>query len=283
MTVPAGARSIDLSGKTVIPGHHRVARPHVLRRHEVHGRELPAPLSLGRRDDDPHDRQRRRVSGAQPQAAHRLAADRRARRSSSPGRISRARARARRDASALGPGRRAPHGALLGGGRRDVVQGVHADLARRPRRRDRRGAQARREGHRASLLGRLPRSGRVRHRRSSSTGCSRTRSSTRARSRTSVRQAATADDVRRARHQQPGRAAHDSGDGEAQGGDDVDAGRVRVLVAEPRAGRSARARRAVSGHARSRSRRSTSGGKTANDSRRIARRSRSRWSSSARS
>ena len=41
-----------------------------------------------------------------------------------------------RDASALRPRRRAPHGALLGRRGRDVVQGVHADLARGSRRGD---------------------------------------------------------------------------------------------------------------------------------------------------
>ena len=86
--------------------------------------------------------------------------------------------RARRDASALRPRRRPPHGALLGRGGRDVVQGLHADLACGSRRRDRRGAQARREGDRASLLGRIPRGGRARVSTSSSTGCSRTPSIT---------------------------------------------------------------------------------------------------------
>ena len=39
------------------PGHHRAARSHVLRRDEVHGRELSEALPLRRRDDDPHHRE----------------------------------------------------------------------------------------------------------------------------------------------------------------------------------------------------------------------------------
>ena len=46
------------------------------------------------------------------------------------------------DAHAEGPGRRAPAGAVLGRRGRDVVQGLHADHARRAGGRDRRSAQA---------------------------------------------------------------------------------------------------------------------------------------------
>ncbi len=70
----------------------------------------------------------------------------------------------RRDASAEGSGRRAADGEVLGAGRRHVVQGLHDADARGTRRGDRRGAQERHQGDGASVLGRIPRSRRTRHR-----------------------------------------------------------------------------------------------------------------------
>ena len=53
---------------------------------------------------------------------------------------------------------------LLAGAGRHLAQGLHADLARRAQRRDRRRAQARDEDHRPPVLGDLRRGGRSRHR-----------------------------------------------------------------------------------------------------------------------
>ncbi len=56
-------------------------------------------------------------------------------------------------------------GELLGGGGRDLVQGLYPHLARRARGGNRRSPSARLEVHRAPLLGHVPRSGRPRDRR----------------------------------------------------------------------------------------------------------------------
>ena len=80
--VPQGARTIDLAGKTVIPGIIGLHDHMYYGGMRVHGRELPATLPLGWRHDHSHDRERRLVSGAEPQATQRLAQDRLGRRSS---------------------------------------------------------------------------------------------------------------------------------------------------------------------------------------------------------
>ena len=108
--------------------------------------------------------QRERRHGHQPEAADRRRRRSRARRSTRPRRTSTARStflqmHALKDADDA-----RASGGLLGRHGRDVVQGLHADHARRAGRGDRRGAQARAEGHRASLLGDLRRGRGPRHR-----------------------------------------------------------------------------------------------------------------------
>ncbi len=61
-------------------------------------------------------------------------------------------------------GARPPRRRFLGRRRRDVVQDLHERLPRRARRRDRRGARARPQGHRAPLLDHLSGGRRARHR-----------------------------------------------------------------------------------------------------------------------
>ena len=68
------------------------------------------------------------------------------------------------DARSEGARRCPAAGGVLGRRGRDVVQGLHADQPRRATRGDRGGAQARPEDHRSPLLGDLRRSRRARHR-----------------------------------------------------------------------------------------------------------------------
>ena len=136
-----------------------------------------ASVSGERRHDDPHDRRpRRRTPRSTPRqpstpVACRVLA------SISPRRTSPAATRAPR--AAWRRSRFARSGAsirrVLGAGRHDVDQGVHRHPPRGPRGGDRRGAQARDEGDRPSLLGELPGGGGARASTTSSTACSPTR------------------------------------------------------------------------------------------------------------
>ena len=84
--------SIDAAGKTVIPGIIGLHDHMYYGGMQFMGVSYPRLFLARGRHDDPHDGQRRLVPGAQPQAPDRLAAHRRARASSSPARICRARA-----------------------------------------------------------------------------------------------------------------------------------------------------------------------------------------------
>ena len=80
--VPAGARTIDLAGHTVIPGPRRHARPHVL--HDARAQRAAAVLGAAalsrlRRDHDPHDRRHVAVSRDQHEERDRPRPDSRAR------------------------------------------------------------------------------------------------------------------------------------------------------------------------------------------------------------
>ena len=122
----------------------------------------------------------------------------------------------------------ATHRQLLGGRRRDVVQGLHRHQPRDARRGHQGGACARPQVHRPSVLGVVPRGGQARHRqpRARAVHQQRLRPESHAGS-VSVRHArqpAEGGDRR------PRGAADDPRDGHQQGGDVVDAGRVRAVV-----------------------------------------------------
>ncbi len=86
--VPAGAQTIDLTGKSVIPGlvmvHEHLYYPNGPGVYGQLGESLLAPVSFGRRDDDEDGRQREWVHGPEHDAAGRSRPEARARRSTRP-------------------------------------------------------------------------------------------------------------------------------------------------------------------------------------------------------
>ena len=131
---PQGATTLDLAGRSVIPGlvmvHEHLYYPDRSGRLRSARRELHPPLPRRRRDDDAHRRQRERLHGPEAEAADRRRAEGRScdrRHGAVPERPEHVLA----DARPEGCRRCAAAGGVLGRRGRDVVQGLHADHAAR--------------------------------------------------------------------------------------------------------------------------------------------------------
>ena len=164
--VPAGARTIDLTGHTVIPG---LVGMHDHTFYTTRGRSVQLQFSAPRLYLGARLTTIRTTGGTSPY--HEINMKRGIDRGRDPGSAhaphravsDRPRRRGDDGADRIARGS-AAHRQLLGRRGRDVVQGLHRHQPRGARRRDRRGAQARAQVHRASLLGVVPRGGRARHR-----------------------------------------------------------------------------------------------------------------------